>query len=144
MAQPDPRLKVLNKLVGTWDLVHKDLKTGETWRGRDVFEWLDDGYFMSQRHEEFGIVKGINIIGYEIRLGEDKPSADLIANWFETNAGHHFVYVWHVDEKNLIYWLDRKYSDDAFKGVFNQDSTEVKGTWKWFAGGYELTMRKVR
>ncbi|HEY4653259.1 MAG TPA: hypothetical protein VIH22_02035 [Cyclobacteriaceae bacterium] len=143
-ASPDPRLKKLDKLLGTWELTHKDLDTGEEWLGRDTFEWLDGGYFMAMQHEEFDRLKGTMIIGNEIRWGHDKPTEDLMGHWFETSSEHHYDYIWEVDDKNMIFWPERKHSDSAFKGVFNDDCTEVKGTWRWPGGGYELTMRKVQ
>jgi hypothetical protein len=143
-ASPDPRLRQLDKLCGTWELTHKDLNTGEQWSGRDTFEWLDGGYFMAMHHEEFDRVKGMMIIGYETQWGQDKPTEDPMGHWFETSSGHHYTYIWDVNDKNMTFWLERKHGDAAFKGVFNNDHTEVKGTWNWSGGGYELTMKKVQ
>ena len=141
---PDPRLKQLNKLVGAWKLMHKNFNTGEEWSGQDTFEWLDGGYFMSMHHEEFERLEGIMIIGYEMRWGQNKPSEDLIGHWFEISSGQHYEYVWEVDDKNITFWLEQKHSDWAFKGVFNDDWTEVKGAWRWPGGGYELIMEKYK
>lgn len=141
---PDPRLRQLDRLVGTWDLHHKDLRTGEQWLGRDTFEWLDGGYFMAMHHEEFDRLKGTMMIGYEIRWGQDKPTNDLIGHWFETSSGHHYEYIWEINDKSLIFWLEQKNGDAAFKGAFNDNNTEMKGAWRWPGGGYELTMKKLK
>src|SRR5262245_30183364 len=144
MRMPDPRLTQLNKLVGTWELTHRDLSTGEVWLGRDTFEWLEGGYFLAMHHEEFDRLKGMMLIGYETRWGQDQPGDELIGHWFETSTGHHYDYIWEVDDKHLTFWLERKDSGAAFTGVFNDDHTVVTGVWKWPGGGYDLTMRKVQ
>jgi hypothetical protein len=144
LATPDPRLKALDKLVGTWELKHRDLKTGEEWPGKDRFEWMDGGFFMAFHHEEFGKnIKGTMIIGYEQGWGETEPSKELIGHWFESSSGNHFVYTWEVDDKNLIFWLGKRDSDAAFKGQFSDNLRTVTGTWKWADGGYDLTMTKT-
>jgi len=82
LSKPDPRLRGLNKLIGTWSLKHRDLETGEEWLGKDQFEWMDGGFFMAFHHEDFGHnIKGTMIIGYERGWGETEPSKELIGHW---------------------------------------------------------------
>lgn len=143
-STPDPRLKALDKLVGRWELHHKDLNTGEEWGGQDRFEWLEGGFFLAFYHEEFGSnVKGMMLIGYETRWGMDEPTQDLIGHWFETNTGNHYVYIWDVDDFNITFWLEGRDSGMAFKGKFSEDLNTVTGVWTWEGGGYELTMTKI-
>jgi hypothetical protein len=52
-AMPDPRMRVLDPLVGGWTLHHVDLTTGEEWGGQHTFEWLAGGFYLSFRHEEW-------------------------------------------------------------------------------------------
>ena len=143
LSKPDPRLKRLDKLIGAWSLKHRDLETGEEWFGKDKFEWMDGGFFMTFHHEEFGRdIKGTMIVGYERGWGETEPSKELIGHWFESSSGNHFVYTWEIDDKNLVFWLGDRDSDSAFKGRFSEDLTTVTGIWKWPSGGYHLTMTK--
>jgi hypothetical protein len=143
-AQPDPRLRALDKVLGTWSLKHKAFDTGEEWGGQDRFEWLDGGFFLAFYHEEFGRnIKGVMLIGYERRWGEDQPSPELIGHWFETSTGHHFVYIWEVRDDRLTFWLERKGSDSAFQGRFSEDGNTIRGAWQWPGGGYELTMTRL-
>jgi hypothetical protein len=141
---PDTRLRSFDKLVGTWNLKHRDLITGEEWSGRDTFEWMDGGFFLTFRHEEFGKnIKGLMIIGYEKKWGADTPSEDIIGHWFESSTGSHYTYVWEVDDKSVNFWLESKDSGMAFKGTFSNNHKTISGTWKWSGGGYELIMTKV-
>jgi hypothetical protein len=108
-SKPDSRLRVLDKLLGAWSLTHRAFDTGEEWRGQDRFEWMDGGFFLAYYHEEFGRdVKGVMLIGYEQKWGEDKPSNELIGHWFEGSSGNHFVYIWEVSDDTLTFWLERK------------------------------------
>jgi hypothetical protein len=141
---PDPRLRSFDKLVGTWDLKHRDLNTGREWLGRDTFEWMDGGFFLAYHHEEFeNNVKGLMIIGYEKKWGEEKPSEEVIGHWFESSTGSHYTYIWEADDKSVTFWLESKDSGMAFKGMFSDDHKTVSGTWKWPGGGYDLVMTKV-
>ena len=134
----------LEKLLGTWDLQHRDLNTGETWQGRDRFEWLEGGeFFMAHYHEEFNRnIQGVMLIGYERRWGKDE-SSDLIGHWFESTTGNHFVYVWEMEGKNVTFWLEERDSDAAFRGTFSDDWRTLSGAWTWPGGGYELVMTKM-
>ena len=142
--RPDPRLRALDRLLGTWDLRHRAFDTGEEWRGQDRYEWMEGGFFLAYRHEEFDRnINGIMLIGYEQRWGADQPSSDLIGHWFESTSGSHFVYVWEVGVDTLTFWLERKGSDSAFHGRFSADGNTITGAWKWPGGGYELTMTRL-
>jgi hypothetical protein len=144
MAYPDPRLKSFDKLVGIWDLKHRDLKTGEEWLGRDTFQWMDGGFFLAFHHEEFEKnIKGLMIIGYEKKWGEEKPSEEVIGHWFESSTGSHYTYIWEVDDKSMNFWLESRDSGMAFKGTFGDDHKTISGTWKWPGGGYDLVMTKA-
>ena len=134
-AQPDARLRALDKLLGTWSLTHRAFDSGEEWRGQDRFEWLDGGFFLAFYHEEFGRpIKGVMLIGYERRWGADQPSNELLGHWFESSTGNHFVYIWDVSEDKVTFWLEQKGSDSAFHGTFSPDVTpyrcmEMAGWW---------------
>ncbi len=143
-SKPDSRLRALDKLLGTWSLKDRAFDTGEEWRGQDTFEWMDGGFFLAFHHEEFGQnIKGIMLIGYERKWGEDKPSNELIGHWFESTTGNHFEYVWEVGDDTLTCWLGQKGSDSAFQGTFSNDGNTITGAWKWPGGGYEQTMTRL-
>jgi len=143
-SRPDPRLRSLDKLLGTWDLKHRAFDSGEEWRGRDTFKWLDGGFFLALHHEEFGKnIKGIMLIGYEQKWGEDKPGSEITGHWFESSTGNHFEYVWEAGEDTYTCWLGQKGSDAAFHGTFSDDGNTISGAWRWPGGGYDLTMTRL-
>jgi hypothetical protein len=143
-SQPDPRLRRLDRLVGTWRLQHRALDTGEEWLGQDQFEWLPGGFFLALHHEEFGKnIHGQMLIGYEQRWGAEKPGDDLTGHWFESSSGMHFVYYWEVTDDELSWWFEEQGSDTAFHGTFSADGNTISGAWRWPGGGYELTMTRL-
>ena len=74
--QPYPGLKSLNKLVGTWHVSGPDIK------GEVTFEWMEGGFFLIQ-HVDFvhdgRPVKGMEIIGYQLPFGAEKPKSSIVA-----------------------------------------------------------------
>ena len=76
-------LQPLTKLVGTWELAHQDLNTGEQWGGKDTFEWLPGGYFMVFHHEEDKGINGMMILGFEKGWEETAPGKEIVGHWFE-------------------------------------------------------------
>jgi hypothetical protein len=142
-STPSIPLRPLAKLVGTWDLKHQDLNTGEQWDGKDTFEWLPGEYFMVLHHEEDTGVKGVMILGYEKGWEETEPSKELIGHWFESSTGYHYKYIWEVDDRTVQFWLNDKQSNMSFRGEFSEDGNTITGTWKWPGGGYQLVMKRA-
>ena len=141
---PDPRLRAFDALIGEWDLHHRDLKTGETWRGRDKFAWMEGGYFLMFHHEEFGRdIKGMMIIGFEQRWPAMQFSDAILGHWFEGSTGNHFVYFWEVDEQTVRFSFEEQDSPYRFLGQFNQDRSQIEGEWHLPDGSvYALTMTR--
>lgn len=142
--KPDIRLRVLDRLVGTWTLHHRDVDTGEEWGGQDTFEWMSGGFFLAFRHEEFGRnIKGVMLIGYERKYGAANSSPNLMGHCFESSSGNHFEYTWEVDDDSVTFWLGNRNSSSAFKGSWSDDHNKITGRWRWAGGGYELTMTRA-
>jgi hypothetical protein len=78
MPTPDPALKRLEKLVGTWDITGHTLDSeDDNISGRTTFEWLPGRFFLQQRIE-------MNFIGFKIQslelIGYD-PSTQEKLQW---------------------------------------------------------------
>jgi hypothetical protein len=142
---PDPRLQALDRLVGEWDLHHRDLNTGETWEGHDRFAWMEGGFFLSCEHEEFGKnINGTMIIGFERRWEDEQFSERIIGHWFESTTGYHFVYFWDVDDRTVHFSFEEPDSPIRFLGHFNDDHSQIEGEWHLpDGGGYALTMTRA-
>lgn len=138
-------LQPFARLIGNWDLTHRDLNTQEEWSGHDTFEWLPGGRFLTFRHHEDGNggIDGVMVIGQEMGWGEEVPGEDIIGHWFESSSGHHYKYVWEIKGDTIQFWLHGRDSGWFFKGKFSEDSNTITGTWKWPGGGYDLAMRRI-
>ena len=143
-SAPDSRLRAFDALIGEWDLHHRDLKTGETWSGRDKFVWMDGGYFLMLQHEEFGRnIKGTMIIGFERRWPNMQLSDAILGHWFEGSTGNHFVYFWDVNEHTVRFSFEEPDSPHRFPGQFNPDHSQIEGEWHLPDGSaYALTMTR--
>jgi hypothetical protein len=72
-AMPNPALKPLNALVGTWNTVGTHpLVPGTTFHGRTTFDWIEGGAFliMHSRIDEPEIPSGIAVFGSDDATGE--------------------------------------------------------------------------
>ena len=132
------------RLIGNWNLAHRDLNTKEEWSGHDTFEWLPGGRFLTLRHHEEsnGGIDGILVIGQEMGWEETEPGKEIVGHWFESSSGHHYKYIWEIEGDKLQFWLTSKQSGIFFKGQFSEDGNTVKGTWQWPGGGYDLVMTR--
>jgi hypothetical protein len=137
----NPGLKSLDKLVGTWKVSGPDID------GQVIFEWMEGGFFLTQRVDLVHgghVIKGIEIIGYERKWGSDEPGKDITSHFFESTSGDHLEYVWEVTEDTLTIWGGQKGSPAFYKGTFSDDGNSNTGAWQWPGGGYESTMTTVK
>ena len=140
-AEPYAGLKSLNKLVGTWNVSGPDIK------GQVRFEWMDGGFFLMQ-HVDFvhggRPIKGVEIIGYELPFGAEKPSENIKSHWFG-NSADTLEYTYEVDDKTLTIWGGEKGSPAYYKGAWSADGNVNSGAWVYpDGGGYESTLTRVK
>src|SRR5882672_3483943 len=68
-AKPDPALKRLDKLVGTWELTGRTLDSkDDNISGRTTIEWMHGGHFLLQRVVIEILVNkfhSLEIVGYD-------------------------------------------------------------------------------
>ena len=139
--QPYPGLKGLDKLVGTWDVSGPDIK------GQVKFEWMEGGFFLIQ-HVDFvhggRPIKGMEIIGYELPFGAEKPSEDIKSHWFG-NGPDTLEYTYEVDDQTLTIWGGEKGSPAFYKGQWSADGNTNSGAWTYpGGGGYESTLTRIK
>jgi hypothetical protein len=95
---PNPDLKNLQRLVGTWEM------SGDV-RGTVDYEWMVGGFFLIQRVdlEQYGQrIKGIEIIGHEWPFGEEPR--EEIKSRFYSNTGDTLDYVYELQGDTLTIW----------------------------------------
>ena len=138
---PNPELKSLDRLVGTWKV------SGPEIEGDVTYEWLEGGFFLVQRFDfqQAGHdVRGIEIIGYERGFGATEPSKDIRSRAFD-NAGNTFEYTYEIEGDTLTIWGGERGSPAYYRGKFTKDGKTNSGAWVYpGGGGYDSTMTKVK
>jgi len=138
--KPNPDLKTLDRLVGTWKVSGPDI------HGQVTFEWMEGGFFLIQ-HFDFvhggHKVKGMEIIGHLQPFGEE-PSKDIKSRIYDT-MGNTFEYTYEDDDDTLTIWGGEKGSPAYYKGTWSDDGNTNAGAWVYpGGGGYESTMTRVK
>jgi hypothetical protein len=136
--QPNPDLRDLDRLVGTWQV------SGGA-KGESTYEWMEGEFFLVQRLdlEQHGMrVKGLEIIGHERPFGAD-PSADIRSRFYD-NMGNTLDYVYELEGDILTIWGGEKGSPAYYRGTFSEDGRTITGEWVYpDGGGYQSTMTKT-
>ncbi len=143
---PNPALKSLDRLVGTWKV------SGPEIDGQITFEWMEGDFFLVQHFDldhSGHKIKGIEIIGFErgweqLEQAADHTSSQDITSHLFDNQGSTFTYTWEVDGDTLTIWGGSKGSPAFYKGTFSADGNTNTGAWQWPGGGYESTMTRVK
>lgn len=135
---PSEKLKLLDRLVGTWEL------SGDS-TGTVTYRWMDGGFFLIQDIDitVFGDnVKAVEYIGHLHPFGQD-PSEDIYSRVYDTQ-GNTLDYVYEMEGDTLTIWGGEKGSPAYFKGTFTDHDTN-EGAWVYpGGGGYSTTMRRKK
>ena len=135
--EPQPDLKRLDRLVGTWDV------SGGA-QGTITYEWMDGGFFLFQHvdlEQQGQKITGIEIIGHE-RPFEAEPSEDIKSRFYDS-LGNTLDYVYELAGDTLTIWAGETGSPAYFRGEFSDDGTTLDGEWVYpGGGGYESTMTR--
>lgn len=136
---PNPDLKSLDRLVGTWQLEGDAL-------GSVTYEWMEGSFFLIQ-HFDITLyghnVKGIEIIGH-LRPFDKAPGKDIGSRAYD-NTGNTLDYVYEIERDTLTIWGGEKGSPAYYKGTFSDEGNTNAGAWVYpGGGGYKSTMRRVQ
>jgi hypothetical protein len=137
--QPNPHLKSLDRLVGTWQI------SGEVVHGRVSFEWMEGGFFLLQHvdlEQHRQRIKGLEIIGHQRPFGA-QPSEEIKSRFYST-MGDTLDYVYELEGDTLTIWAGEKGSPAYAKGTFSEDGNTGSGEWVYPGGGYRFTITRVR
>ena len=137
--EPDPDLKSLDRLVGSWEI------SGGA-QGKTTYEWMEGGFFLIQHVdlEQYGQkIKGIEVIGHERQFGAE-PSEDIKSRFYD-NMGNTLDYVYELDGDTLTIWAGEKGSPAYYKGEFSDEGDTMTGAWVYpGGGGYDSTATRVK
>ena len=141
--QPNPDLKSLEPLVGTWKVF--DPGNAQGVHGTVTYEWMEGGFFLIQRvdmENDGRKIKGIEIIGHEQQFGME-PSEEIKSRFYDT-VGNTLDYAYEMEGDTLTIWGGEKGSPAYYRGTFSKDGNTVTGAWVYpGGGGYESTMTRV-
>jgi hypothetical protein len=136
---PNPDLKSLDRLVGTWEL------SGEA-QGFVNYQWMEGGFFLKQDVDlvqDGQKVKGIEIIGHELEFGAE-PSEDIKSRFYDVLGGMTLDYVYEINGDTLMIWGGERGSPAYYQGTFSSDDSTITGNWVYpGGGGYQATMTRV-
>lgn len=144
ISQPNPALKRLEKLVGTWKLTGRTLSSKEdNITGWTTFEWMPGGFFLKSAGEinfKGFIIQSLEIIAY------DPERKTFPSNVYSSMSGTVLSYEWDVQGNTVIHsGLGATYT-----GMFNEDGNLLIGGWRPNEGtestdgaAYDATMVRV-
>ena len=144
MSTPDPALKRLEKLVGTWSIKGRTLDSqDDNISGRVTIEWLPGGFFLQQLGEmEF---MGSKIHSLEI-VGYDPSTKAFFSNVYSNMAGVPAPYEWDVQGNVVTHWTE----ESKYTGTLSEDGNILSGGWRPEEGkegpenvAYDATMTRV-
>jgi len=104
--EPNPTLKSLNVMVGTWNIEGREAGSDGEIRGQVAFEWMEGGFFLVQRvYIDYAgrKITGVEYVGYD-------ESNTVLKSYFFSNMGSGpfpgpaLEYVWEVGDDTLTIW----------------------------------------
>jgi hypothetical protein len=144
LPKPNPALRKLDRLVGTWNCKGYDTNGCEIY-GKEKYEWMDGGFFLKheiEQHYAGMMITGIQIIGFFRQCGDDQPSEICTSHLFD-NMGNAWEYVWEIDDNAITIWTGYIGSPATYRGGFSNNGNILSGRWSWPGGGYESTLTRV-
>jgi Protein of unknown function (DUF1579) len=147
---PDPALRRLDRLVGTWTLTgHLIGSDEENISGEISFQWLDGGFFLQQdaeiRFAGMFTVNARELIGYDAETG-------AFASYVYSNLSPlPLPYKWDLRGDTLTISVSHGPLDSSFSGEFSDDGESFSGGWRANVGAdetinisYDVTGSRVK
>lgn len=149
MPTPDPALRRLDRLVGTWrmegHLVDSDEKNI---KGQTTFRWLPGSFFLEQRVKlDF---MGMEIDSLEL-IGYDPETKTFPSTVYSNLAPMPLPYKWEVGDDRLTIAVSYDPLDATFTGTFGEDGESFGGGWRPNPGAdesvnvpYDIDARRMK
>ena len=128
LPTPDPALKRLDRLVGTWDMTGRTLDSEvDNVHGRTTFSWLPGGFFLEQRVQ-------IDFIGTKIEalelIGYDPETNTFPSTVYSGFSPVPLPYRWEVEGDTLKISVSYGPLDATFQGTFSEGGEVFGGGWR--------------
>ena len=142
---PDPALRRLEPLVGTWTLRGRTLDSREDdIEGWTTFEWIPGGFFLKASGE-------INFRGFTIQsleiIGFDPESQALSSSVYSNMSGTVLPYHWDVQGHRVTHWMEAS----KYTRTFSKDGKTLAGGRRPMEGkegaenvAYDAVMTRVK
>ena len=149
MPVPDPALKRLDRLVGTWSMEGHLVGSEEnTIKGRASYRWLPGGFFLEQRVElDF---MGMAIDSLEL-IGYDPETKTFPSTVYSNLSPTPLPYRWEVEDDTVRISVSYGPLDATFTGRFDDDGEIFAGGWRPNPGAdenvnvpYDISGRRVK
>ncbi len=129
IPQPDPALKRLDRLVGSWSMKgHPIGSDEENIIGRTTFQWLDGGFFM-QQDVEIDFAGMMKIKSREL-IGYDPETKAFSSSVYSNLSPAPLPYKWDLQDDTLTISVSYGPLDATFKGKFSKDGKSFSGGWR--------------
>jgi Protein of unknown function (DUF1579) len=147
LPTPDPALRRLDPLVGTWDMEGHLVGSDETAiKGETTFRWLPGGFFLEQRfHMSF---LGMELESVEL-IGYDPETGTFPSTVYSNIAPTPLPYRWDVAEDSVKISVSYGPMDSTFTGRLDKDGA-FRGGWRPNPGAdenvnvpYDIVGRRV-
>lgn len=147
--KPDPALRRLDRLVGTWHLKGRPVGANkDSISGTTTFAWLEGGFFLQQdmaMDYDGAPIRSHELIGYD-------PKAGAFASQVYSNmAGDPWPYQWDIQGDDITISIRKPPMDATFTGKFAPDGESWSGGWRPNPGAdeemnapYDITVTRVR
>jgi Protein of unknown function (DUF1579) len=125
--QPDPALRELDFLVGTWSMRgHLAGSDEENIVGESTFEWLPGGFFLRQRMKlDFA---GLFQIESEELIAYDPETGKFPSSVYSNLFPQPLPYEWDVKDGSVTITVSHGPLDATFTGGLGEDGT-FSGAW---------------
>jgi hypothetical protein len=127
--QPDPELRKLDRLVGTWSMNgHMAGSDEESIVGETKFEWLPGGFFLRQTVR-------IDFAGMFTAEGEeliwfDPETRGFKSHVYSSSSPVPLPYAYAMEGDRMTISVSYGPLDASFEGRFSEDGNSFSGSWR--------------
>lgn len=128
MPQPNPVLKNLEPLIGSWEMSGRtDGATEDNVSGKISFEWLPGGFFLKQ-HAQINFM-GMQIDSLEL-IGHDPQSDSLKSQVYSNMSPMPLPYEWEMSGRKLTIKVNYGPLNATMHGEVSEDGEVFTSSWK--------------
>lgn len=151
--RPDPALRRLDRLVGTWRMKGRPLGSDrDSIAGTTSFDWLHEaggiGFFLRQDMDMD--YDGTPIRSHEL-IGYDPATRAFSSLVYSNMAPDPWPYRWDIDGDDITISIEKGAMNATFTGRFSADGDSFSGGWRPAPGAdetvnapYDVTVSRVR